>query len=77
MNYLKDPEAIKMIIADIKNKFNTTKGNHKVNIYDDLDKILNSPEFKEYAGYYIELCVHSDFKKLILQTYGSQSQELK
>lgn len=45
----------KKIIAEIKNKFNTTKGNHKVNIYDDLSKQLTKPEFKDYTAYYVEI----------------------
>lgn len=44
----------KKIIAEIKNKFNTTKGNHKTAIYEDFKNLLN----KEYAGYvcyYVEI----------------------
>lgn len=42
------------IIAEIKNKHNTTKGNHKVAIYDDLDKCLKGKEL-EYNSYYVEI----------------------
>lgn len=42
------------IIAEIKNKHNTTKGNHKTAIYDDLDKLLNST-YKGFTGYYVEV----------------------
>jgi hypothetical protein len=41
------------IIAEIKNKHNTTKGNHKVAIYHDLAKALEN--FKGYTGYYVEV----------------------
>ena len=43
----------KKIIAEIKNKHNTTKGNHKVNVYDDLADLL--PKFGGYTGYYVEI----------------------
>lgn len=42
------------VIAEIKNKHNTTKGNHKKDIYDDLASELE----KNYAGnttYYVEI----------------------
>ncbi|MEI8103618.1 MAG: Eco47II family restriction endonuclease [Candidatus Moraniibacteriota bacterium] len=42
------------IIAEIKNKYNTTKGNHKSAIYTNLHKLIN----KEYSGctaYYVEI----------------------
>ncbi len=45
----------KNIIAEIKNKHNTTKGNHKVAVYDDLNTRLLLPEFKGYTGYYVEV----------------------
>lgn len=44
----------KKIIAEIKNKFNTTKGNHKVSIYDDISKLLTT-KYKGYTGYYVEI----------------------
>ncbi len=44
----------KKIIAEVKNKFNTTKGNHKVAIYDDL-KILIDERHKGYTGYYVAI----------------------
>lgn len=43
----------KKIVAEIKNKHNTTKGNHKVAIYDDLAKVLE--EKPGYTGYYVEI----------------------
>lgn len=43
------------IIAEVKNKFNTTKGNHKVEIYDSIKSKLNTPEYKDYIGYYVEV----------------------
>jgi effector-binding domain-containing protein len=44
----------KKIIAEIKNKFNTTKGNHKVAIYDDIAHVLSSKE-GQFTGYYVEV----------------------
>ncbi|MBE0506973.1 MAG: Eco47II family restriction endonuclease [Marinospirillum sp.] len=43
----------KKIIAEIKNKHNTTKGNHKVSIYRDLEHKLNG--YPGYTGYYVEI----------------------
>ncbi len=43
------------IIAEIKNKFNTTKGNHKVEIYDAIKSKLKMPEYVGYTGYYVEI----------------------
>lgn len=45
----------KKILAEVKNKWNTTKGNHKVRIYDDLKKLLGKPQFKGYKGYYVAI----------------------
>ncbi len=42
------------IIAEVKNKFNTTKGNHKIAIYDDLLSLVNG-KYKGYIGYYVEV----------------------
>lgn len=44
----------KKIIAEIKNKHNTTKGNHKKEIYNDIDKLL-SGNYVGYTGYYVEI----------------------
>ncbi|MBL6735428.1 MAG: Eco47II family restriction endonuclease [Shewanellaceae bacterium] len=43
----------KKIVAEIKNKHNTTKGNHKKNIYDDLERMLDI--YEGYTGYYVEI----------------------
>jgi hypothetical protein len=43
------------IIAEIKNKFNTTKGNHKVEIYDALKAKLKIKEYEKFLGYYVEV----------------------
>lgn len=43
------------IIAEIKNKFNTTKGNHKVEIYDAIKSKLNTKEYANFIGYYVEI----------------------
>ena len=45
----------KNIIAEIKNKFNTTKGNHKIAIYDDINNKLSEPKYKNFTGYYVEI----------------------
>ncbi|WP_339058271.1 Eco47II family restriction endonuclease [Candidatus Regiella endosymbiont of Tuberolachnus salignus] len=42
------------LIAEIKNKHNTTKGNHKVQIYRDLEKKLKQLP-QGYIGYYVEV----------------------
>jgi hypothetical protein len=41
------------IIAEIKNKHNTTKGNHKKDIYDDISSVLI--DYPGYIGYYVEI----------------------
>jgi Eco47II restriction endonuclease len=43
----------KKIIAEVKNKHNTTKGNHKVQIYRDLSQALKC--FEGYTAYYVEI----------------------
>ena len=50
------------IIAEIKNKFNTTKGNHKPQIYDDLESVINS-EYQGYTGYYVAILTKKRFNK--------------
>ena len=45
----------KKIVAEIKNKHNTTKGNHKVAIYDDLDAALKDESYLGYQGYAVEI----------------------
>ena len=42
------------IVAEIKNKFNTTKGNHKKTIYDDL-KLLIEDKYIGYSSYCVEI----------------------
>lgn len=41
------------VIAEVKNKYNTTKGNHKVRIYDDLVKGLR--DHNGFTAYYVEI----------------------
>jgi len=41
-------------IAEIKNKHNTTKGNHKIAIYDDLESQLTSKS-EDTVAYYVEI----------------------
>ncbi|AZM97801.1 Eco47II family restriction endonuclease [Vreelandella venusta] len=43
----------KKILAEVKNKYNTTKGNHKVSIYRDLAKAIEKNP--GYIGYYVEV----------------------
>ncbi len=43
------------IVAEIKNKYNTTKGNHKVQIYRDIEKKLSDKDYKDFTGYYVEI----------------------
>ena len=43
----------KKIVAELKNKHNTTKGNHKKDIYDDLAEVIDSRP--GYTGYYVEI----------------------
>lgn len=43
------------IIAEIKNKYNTMKGNAKKGIYDDLNALINSDDYRDYTGYYVEV----------------------
>jgi hypothetical protein len=50
------------IIAEIKNKFNTTKGNHKIAIYDDLDLLLNH-QYKDYTAYYVSILTKKRINK--------------
>ncbi len=44
----------KKIIAEVKNKHNTTKGNHKVQIYRDLSQKIKELN-NGYTGYYVEV----------------------
>lgn len=44
----------KKIVAEVKNKHNTTKGNHKVQIYRDLAKKIDALT-DGYTGYYVEV----------------------
>jgi len=41
-------------IAEVKNKHNTTKGNHKTAIYDDLNECLSKAD-DNTVGYYVEI----------------------
>lgn len=52
----------KKIIAEIKNKFNTTKGNHKTAIYDDLS-ILLEEKYHGYTAYYVAILTKTRFNK--------------
>lgn len=50
------------IIAEVKNKFNTTKGNHKIAIYDDLESLLNN-NYKGYVAYYVSILTKKRINK--------------
>jgi hypothetical protein len=43
------------LIAEVKNKYNTTKGNHKVELYDAIKMMLDEDEYQGYTGYYVEI----------------------
>lgn len=45
----------KKIVAEIKNKHNTTKGNHQVAVYDAIKSTLKMPTYTEYIGYVVEI----------------------
>jgi hypothetical protein len=45
----------KRIIAEIKNKYNTTKGSDKVRIYDTLLDSLSRPKYHQFTAYYVEI----------------------
>lgn len=47
------------IIAEIKNKFNTTKGNHKTEIYDAIEAKLSNKKYSGFTGYYVEIIPQS------------------
>lgn len=42
------------VIAEVKNKHNTTKGNHKAQIYRDLEAAIDH-SYKGYTGFYVEI----------------------
>lgn len=45
----------KRIIAEVKNKHNTTKGNHKTEIYDAINQALENTKHKAFVGYLVEI----------------------
>jgi hypothetical protein len=62
----------KRIIAEIKNKFNTTKGNHKIVIYDDLKSLLNE-KYIGYTAYYVSILT----KKRVNRPYTPSDNKIK
>lgn len=42
------------VVAEVKNKYNTTKGNHKKVIYDDLSTLITGT-YNGFKGYYVEI----------------------
>jgi len=53
-NIIDDVSDEQRIIAEVKNKFNTTKGSDKKTLYDNLENELNE-KYRGYTGYYIEI----------------------
>ncbi len=45
----------KKIIAELKNKHNTTKGSDKMVLYHNLDMELNTDQYRDFTGYYVEV----------------------
>jgi len=45
----------KKIVAEVKNKFNTTKGNHKTEVYDAIRIILQDNKHANFIGYFVEI----------------------
>ena len=45
----------KKIIAEIKNKHNTTKGSDKKTLYDNLKHVLKDGSHEDFTGYYVEI----------------------
>lgn len=43
------------IIAEVKNKYNTTKGNHKVEVYDAIQSKITSSAYPSYTGFFVEV----------------------
>lgn len=43
------------IIAEIKNKYNTTKGNHRIEVYDAIKSKIKTNEYESFIGYYVEV----------------------
>lgn len=43
------------IIAEVKNKYNTTKGTDKKSIYDNLKSQLKKKKYSGFTGYYVEV----------------------
>jgi len=43
------------IIAEVKNKYNTTKGNHLTELYDAIKIMLKEDKYKDFTGYYVEV----------------------
>jgi hypothetical protein len=50
------------IIAEVKNKFNTTKGNHKIAIYDDFQSLLDG-KYSGYTAYYVSILTKKRINK--------------
>ena len=62
------------LIAEVKNKWNTTKGNHKKNIYDDLDTLLKQPKYKGFTGYYVAILTKHRIDKPFMPSDNASSK---
>lgn len=63
------------ILAEIKNKHNTTKGNHKTAVYDDLENLLGRPEYAEYTGYYVAILTKKRVNKPFTPSDNKQNEQ--
>lgn len=65
------------IVAEIKNKFNTTKGNHKIEIYREIKEVLEQPEHIGFIGYYVEIIPSGRGKATIYNKQFTPPDNLK
>ena len=49
---IKNPK--KKMLAEVKNKHNTTKGDHKILVYDTLKYVITN-QYPDYTGYFVEV----------------------
>jgi len=66
----------KKIIVEVKNKFNTTKGNHKTQIYRDFKTYLSKLEYKDFTAYYVPILSHGRFDKPFTPSDNNTSKRL-
>jgi len=63
------------IIAEVKNKFNTTKGSDKIQIYDNFKFLINT-KYSGYTGYYVEI-IPKNKKKYDVEFMPSDNKKKK